>query len=42
MNDALKITLQIADKCGFNPRARMGIKTDPQEDKDPFAEFLNN
>lgn len=42
MNDAFKVTMNIADKCGFHPRARMGIKTEPQEEKDPFADFINN
>lgn len=42
MNESCKIVNQIADKFGFSPRARMGIKTDPQEPEDPFARFLNN
>lgn len=42
MNDAQKVINAIADRFGFNPKARMGIKVDPQEDEDTGSQFLNN
>jgi P27 family predicted phage terminase small subunit len=42
MNDAQKVVISISSLFGFNPRANMGIKTDPQKPEDPFAKFLNN
>lgn len=40
MRNSERTLITLGDKFGFNPRARMGIKTDPQEEKDPFADFL--
>ena len=42
MQESGKVIQQLSGLFGFSPRARMGIKTDPQEEKDPFASFLNN
>lgn len=41
MNDSSKLVNQIADKFGFSPRARMGIKTQDAPPADPLAAFLN-
>ena len=39
---ALKLASGLADKLGLSPtsRARLGIKTEPPEKIDPFAQFL--
>lgn len=42
MRNCERTLIALGDKFGFNPRARMGIKTDPQEEKDPFSAFLSN
>lgn len=42
MNESARLINQIADKFGFSPRARMGIKTEPPEEEDPLANLLNN
>lgn len=42
MNDSSKLINQIADKFGFSPRSRMGIKTQEKPPEDPLAKFLNN
>jgi P27 family predicted phage terminase small subunit len=42
MNDAQKVVISIGSLFGFNPRARMGIKTEEKKAVDPFAKFLNN
>ncbi len=41
MTESSKVCNQIADKFGFSPRARMGIKTQERPPEDPFAAFLN-
>ena len=41
MSDTSKLVNQIADKFGFSPRARMGIKTQEQTPQDPLEKFLN-
>ena len=41
MNDSSKLVNQIADKFGFSPRARMGIKTQETKPIDSGAAFLN-
>lgn len=41
MNDSSKLVNQIADKFGFSPRARMGIKTQEVTPVDEGAQFLN-
>jgi len=42
--DCTKIIVQISDKFGFNPRARMGIKEDKTKENevDPFADLLKD
>jgi P27 family predicted phage terminase small subunit len=42
MNESARLINQIADKFGFSPRARMGIKTEPKEEEDPLAELFKN
>lgn len=43
MNESSKIVTQIADKFGFSPRARMGIKvSDPEGAVDPASKFFDN
>lgn len=42
MNDAQKVVISIGSLFGFNPRARMGIKTEEKKAVDPFEAFLNN
>lgn len=42
MQETGKVVSQIGALFGFSPRARMGIKTEPPEEKDPFADFINN
>jgi len=42
MNDAQKVVISVGSLFGFNPRARMGIKTEEKKPVDPFEEFLTN
>jgi P27 family predicted phage terminase small subunit len=42
MNDAQKVVITVGSLFGFNPRARMGIKTEEKKSSDPFEEFLTN
>ena len=41
MNDASRIVNQVADKFGFSPRSRMGIKTQDLPPEDKLSGFLN-
>lgn len=40
MRNSERTIIAIGDKFGFNPRARMGIKTEQKKDIDPFEMFL--
>lgn len=42
MNDAQKVVISVGTLFGFNPRARMGIKTEEKKAVDPFEQFLTN
>lgn len=42
MNDAQKVVISVGSLFGFNPRARMGIKTEEKKKVDPFEQFLTN
>jgi len=41
MNDAWKIVSSISDRFGFNPRARMGIKVTPKDERKKQASILD-
>ena len=42
MNDAQKVVITVGSLFGFNPRSRMGIKTEEKKAVDPFEQFLTN